>query len=312
MTSDIKKLFINITQCLVLTGAVFFIFACNNTPEAWKYPDMSSVPQGPLGDSIKYGKELISKTYKYIGPLTSDTTKRYSGNNLACSNCHLDAGTRPNSLGFVGVYLLYPQYSSRVDTIISIKQRINECMERSMNGKALPLNGNEMNSIVAYYQWISKDVMPKIASEYSGLPKIAYLTRAADHNKGSLVYRDKCMTCHADNGAGVYNDGKAENGFDIPALWGNDCFNNGAGMYRLSTSAAFIKSKMPYHNATLSDEEAWDVAAYVVSMPHPVKPNLDKDFPNLNEKPFDCPYPPYNDTFSVARHKYGPFEGLMK
>ncbi len=272
---------------------------------------MSSVPKGPLGDSIKYGKELISHTYKYIGPLTDDVSKRYSGNNYACSNCHIDAGTRPNSLGFVGVYLLYPAYDSRVDSVISIKQRINECMERSMNGKALPLNSNEMNSMVAYYRWISKEVIPKIAAEYIGLPKIAYLNRAADSSKGKIVYRNKCMTCHAENGAGVYN-GDAKDGFDMPALWGDDSYNNGAGMFRLITAAQFIKSKMPYHNANLNDEEAWDVAAYINSTPRPLKLNLDKDFPDLNKKPFDCPYPPYNDSFSVFRHKYGPFEGLVK
>lgn len=294
----------------ILLIPVFVFTSCNKNPEGWKYPDMNKLPPGALGDSIKYGKELISKTPLYIGPEVSDISKRYSGNNLACSNCHIDAGTRPNSLGFVGVYLMYPEYDDRVDSIISIQQRINECMQRSMNGKSLPMDSYEMRCITLYYKWISSEVIPQVAKQYLGLPKIKYLTRAADSSKGRIVYVDKCMSCHAENGAGGYNKGDPKNGFDIPAVWGNDTYNNGAGMYRLITSAEFIKSKMPFLNADLSDEEAWDVAAYINSMPHPVKQGLEKDFPDLSKKPIDCPYPPFNDSLSAFGHKYGPYQGF--
>ncbi|MBZ0204270.1 MAG: c-type cytochrome, partial [Ignavibacteria bacterium] len=235
-------------------------------------------------------------------------TKRYSGNNLACENCHIDAGTRPNALGFVGVYLIYPEYDSRVDSNITIQQRVNECMQRSMNGRSMPLDSYEMRCITLYYKWISSEVVPQIARWYDGLPRLKYLTRAADTTNGRNVYRNKCMTCHAENGAGGYVNGKPKDGFDIPAIWGNDTYNDGAGMFRLITSAQFIKAKMPFLNADLSDEEAWDVAAYINSMPHPQKQGLEKDFPNLTKKPIDCPYPPYNDTMSQYQHKYGPYD----
>src|SRR5258707_11544297 len=98
----------------------------------------------------------------------------------------------------------------------------------------------------------------------------------------------------------------------VPPLWGNDSFNDGAGMARLITAANFIHFNMPhgtdYLNPQLTPEDAWDVAAYMVSQPRPHKANLDKDFPgHLLEKPVDAPYGPYADNFSVEQHKYGPF-----
>jgi thiosulfate dehydrogenase len=50
-----------------------------------------------------------------------------------------------------------------------------------------------------------------------------------------------------------------------------------------------------------------DVAAFVVSQPRPHKAGLEKDFPDLAEKPVDAPYGPYLDGFSETQHKYGPF-----
>ena len=56
-----------------------------------------------------------------------------------------------------------------------------------------------------------------------------------------------------------------------------------------------------------SEEDAWDVSAYVLSHPRPQKANLNKDYPNLLAKPVDTPYPPYADGFSEEQHKVGPF-----
>ena len=45
----------------------------------------------------------------------------------------------------------------------------------------------------------------------------------------------------------------------------------------------------------------------MISQRRPHKAGLDKDFPNLLEKPADTPYGPYADGFSEQQHKYGPF-----
>jgi thiosulfate dehydrogenase len=62
-----------------------------------------------------------------------------------------------------------------------------------------------------------------------------------------------------------------------------------------------------YDHPRLTQTEAWDVAAYVVSQPRPQRAGLDKDYPDLLRKSVDTPYGPYADGFSEKQHKYGPF-----
>ena len=97
----------------------------------------------------------------------------------------------------------------------------------------------------------------------------------------------------------------------MPPLWGPDTFNNGAGMARIINFANFIHFNMPhgtdYLNPQLTVENAWDIAAYVLSQPRPTRADFQHDFPDLLKKPVDTPYGPYADHFSERQHKYGPF-----
>ena len=53
-----------------------------------------------------------------------------------------------------------------------------------------------------------------------------------------------------------------------------------------------------YLNPQISNENAWDIAAYVLSHPRPHLSGLEHDFPDLAKKPLDAPYGPYADHFS--------------
>lgn len=92
-------------------------------------------------------------------------------------------------------------------------------------------------------------------------------------------------------------------------------FNHGAGLYLLSRMAGYIKTNMPlgatYLQPQLTDEEAWDLAAYINSLPRPSK-DLKKDWPKVEEKPVDHPFGPYTDSFSESQHKFGPFAEIAK
>ena len=83
-------------------------------------------------------------------------------------------------------------------------------------------------------------------------------------------------------------------------------------MSRLLTAAAYARHNMPigttYAAPVLTDEDAYDVAAYLISQKQPEKANLDKDFPVRLQKPIDTPNGPYADGFSLEQHKFGPFE----
>ncbi len=278
----------------------------------WTVPEVGALPDDNYGRLVRHGRDLVTATYAHIGPEVSDPSKRYAGNNLACGNCHLDAGTKKFGLPIFGLYDEFPKYSARAGAEITIEERVNACMTRSLNGRAMPSDAPEMQALVAYIKFLSTGVPPGQRIPGLGAGKIPELDRAADPAHGRAVYVAHCQGCHNTDGSGIRRSLPATDlGYVVPPLWGADSFNDGAGMNRLITAANFVHSNMPqgadYLNPVLSTVDAWDVAAFVVSQPRPSKQELDKDFPDLAQKPVDTPYGPYLDGFSARQHKYGPF-----
>lgn len=261
---------------------------------------------------VHYGYLLLTQTSSFIGPDVSDTAMRFAGNHLACTNCHLDAGRKMFSAPFIDVLHRYPKFMGRADTIVSIEGRINGCMQRSMNGRPLPVNSVEMKGIVAYFQSLSNDSTQTKSPKGTGFLAVNLPDRAANLKHGKAIFLANCVRCHGKNGAGQLNSpGDSSKGYLYPPLWGPDSFNQGAGMHRVITAARFIKGNMPfgtiYTQPQLTDAEAYDVAAYINDQPRPDLPGKEHDYPDLSKKPIDCPYPPYADTLSQRHHQFGPF-----
>jgi len=275
----------------------------------------TDLPVGERGAEIKYGYLLITKTSDYIGPLSKDSTKHYAGNNLTCNNCHLNAGRKIGSGSFVGVANRFPQYRGREDKVGTLRERINGCMERSMNGRKMPEDCEEMNAIIAYIEWLSEDVNKDIGKLYEGYVKIAIPNRKADPKRGKELYILHCQHCHKENGEGKKIPGANFTGYIYPPIGGNDSFNDGAGMNRVITAANFIKGNMPFgasHDAPMvTDEEAYHLAAYINTFERPSKPNKEVDFPDKRRKPVSTPYGPWADDFPPEQHKFGPFQPIM-
>lgn len=281
-----------------------------NLPKAkWIVPDEKTIPNNVYGDAIRYGQKLINETYLYIGPQAKDAKMHYAGNNFSCSSCHAEGGTIPNQAGFVGIHARFPQYQGRANASVTIEDRINGCMLRSMNGKPLPYNSKEMRAMATYMKWLSTGVPTGAMTEGQGLVKVKLPARAADPKKGEKIYTAKCASCHGANGEGIANE---KGGYMFPPLWGNDSYNTGAGMYRLIKFASYVKANMPKGDATLTDEESFDVGAYVNSKPRPVLKGRENDFPNRAVKPVDMDVGPYDDTFSETDHRFGPYQQMMK
>ena len=277
--------------------------------------DSDTIPHDQKGDFIRYGYQLITHTSSIIGPNVKNMKMRFSGNNLACVNCHLESGQKKFSAPFVGVTGRFPQFRKRANTLATIEERINGCMQRSMNGRKLPADSKEMIAIVAYMQWLSRDVPSGQKIQGSGFLKITPPDRKADLNHGKQIFLNKCSSCHGKSGQGKMTDsGDPSKGYDFPPLWGPDSFNQGAGMHRVLKAASFIKGNMPfgttYQQPQLTDAEAYDVAAYINSKTRPDKKGKKNDYPDLSLKPVDCPYPPYADHFSQEQHQFGPFQPI--
>ncbi|HEY1054883.1 MAG TPA: c-type cytochrome, partial [Emticicia sp.] len=261
-------------------------------------------------EKILYGRNLIAHTAQYLGP---NGSVRQISNGMNCQNCHLQAGTQPWGNNYFAVYSTYPRFRARSGSKESIVKRVNDCLERSLNGKALDSTSYEMQSIKSYIKWLGTDVPKKVSPKGTGIFKVKYLARAADPEKGRLVYEKNCQSCHQSGGQGILAaDGKT---YTYPPLWGEHSYNSGAGLFRLSMFAGYVKYNMPlgttYEKPKLSDEEAWDVAAFVNSMPRPAK-DLSADWPDIAKKPIDHPFGPYSDSFSEQQHKYGPFKPIKE
>jgi thiosulfate dehydrogenase len=275
----------------------------------WTPPDIATVGDDPFGELVKTGRALFTDTANEIGPRAPDPTRRFAGNNLACQNCHLQGGSQPYAMPLTGVWGQFPQYRAREGAVDTLEDRINGCMERSVNGRALPLESREMRAFLAYMRWLSTGIPDGAKLRGAGTLRINEPARAADLGHGAQVFSQTCAACHGADGLGQHAQTGA--GYQFPPLWGPDSYNNGAGMSRLLTAAAYARHTMPigttYSAPVLTDEEAYDVAGYLIGQKRPEKANLDKDFPIGLQKPIDTPYGPYADGFTLEQHKFGPF-----
>lgn len=281
--------------------------------EEWQ-PKEPALELATMPRMVKEGYYLITETFRLMGPSSENEADRYSGNQMACSNCHLKAGAQAGSGSWVGVMERFPQFGGRSNRVGTIEDRINGCMERSMNGKMLPVDSDKMKAIVAYMDWLGAGLPANQGKEYQGYPSIKIPDVAVDLGKGNQVYERECIICHGANGQGIKKQDGA--GYTYPPLWGQDSYNDGAGMNRVITAAEFIKSNMPYLQATwdnpkLTDEEAFNVAGYINSFPRALKQNSQNDYPNKQLKPVSTPYGPCADDFTPEQHKYGPFPPMF-
>ncbi|HHY72598.1 MAG TPA: c-type cytochrome [Bacillus bacterium] len=236
----------------------------------------------PLSESIKRG-------YVYVNE-SNTALDQYVGNQLSCTSCHAGAGTGEAS-SLVGVTAVSPEYNPRAAKVMSIEDRINGCMIRSMNGEKLPLDSTEMRDMVSYLTYISKGIPvgADIPWRKPNTMKVEDLPET-DLASGEEIYNQSCVACHGADGNGI----GANTG---PAVWGENSFNDGAGMARLSTATMFIQRNMPVgQEGTLTLQEAADVAAYILSKDRPKFPGRANDWPK-GGAPKDSPY--YDELKSV-------------
>ena len=272
--------------------------------------DINKLSHGEKAMAITYGYNLFFSTAQLLG---ENSEKVYVGNGLSCTNCHLENGTKAFAIPLIGIDKRFPQYRGRENKTGTLAERINGCFERSMNGNKLPEDSEEMQAFIAYIKWLGRYVKENELVSGKGLKSFNLPKRKVNLAFGKRVFDQHCAICHRPDGQGNrLEDGR----YEFPPLWGNNAYNNGAGMTRVITAAQFIKYNMPngttHENPLLTDEEAYDVAGYINQQKRPIKPQLAIDFPNRLKKPVSTPYPPYADNFPLEQHQLGPFQPIIE
>ncbi len=235
-------------------------------------PSPETIYGDQRGEQIRLGYEIVVNTQEYAA--------LYVGNSLNCTNCHLDAGLDPNAASYVGLGRVYPEYQARAGRVVTLADRVNDCFERNLRGKPLPLDSHKLRAVVAYIEWLSEGIPQGSRIQWRGIPKIQSV-RAPDSEHGKKVFGARCAFCHGADGQGT---------FAAPPLWGPKSYTIAADMARTSVAASFIKANMPRTRGwALSDDEAYDVAAYINSQPRADFSGKSNDWPK-GEKPGDAPY----------------------
>jgi len=219
------------------------------------------MPDGKLGEAIKFGEAVFVDT--------QHAAADYVGNGLVCSNCHLDRGRQANAGPLWAAFGMYPQYREKNQRVDTLEDRIRDCFRYSMNGKMPEPGSAQLVGLVSYMKWLATGapVGVRLAGQGYAVPPKPLLPPSRE--RGSDLFAAQCSACHGANGLGQ----KVDSRYAYPPLWGPDSYNWGAGMHRLPQAAAFIQANMPLgRGATLSDQQAWDLAAYVNSHPRPQDP----------------------------------------
>ena len=248
-------------------------------PAAWQPPADSTIPSDSLGASIRRGLALVMHT--------ADSLPAYAPGNISCTNCHINAGRNVEAAPLAGSQARFPKYMDRTGAVIPLADRVNYCFTRSLAGNRLPVESREMQDILAYLAWLSTGVPIGEGKSLPGAEGILAMPvkLVGDKTRGQAVFAAKCVACHGIDGAG--NKAIPPG---IPALWGPRSFSVGASMARQGKAASFIWHNMPYgQGKTLTQQEAFDVAAYVTSQPRPDSPGKESDWP-FGGAPDDVPY----------------------
>jgi thiosulfate dehydrogenase len=233
------------------------------SPDAFVPPPESAIPAGPYGDLVRLGRSIFEDTPKYAA--------QYAGNALSCRNCHLDRGRDAQSSPMWAAYVHYPEYRKKDGTVNTIQMRIQGCFRYSQNGTVPDADSRELTALVTYFYWMASGLPVGIQPKAAGYPKLDLPAATPSPERGARVFASNCALCHGDNGLGRGRGGEQV----FPPLWGPQSFNWGAGMHQIDRAAGFIKARMPLGaGGTLTDQEAWDVAAYVNSRPRPQDPRF--------------------------------------
>lgn len=258
-----------------------------NIVGSYQVPKDNDILKHENAEQILYGKRLLNETKR----LLPDNV----GAMMNCNSCHVDQGKLQYGAPYINTYSSFPQFNPRSEKVMKLEERINGCFRRSMNGKPLPLEGKEMQAMVAYMKWLGQGIpMGGKAVEVVNAGSID-MTLTPNPERGAKIYAAQCASCHGDNGEGLKDK---QGDIIFPPLWGDESFNIGAGLARTYKAASFVKYNMPMgmsktkpwgQGGWMSDQDAVDVSEFFTHMPRPDFEGKENDWPS-GKKPKDARY----------------------
>lgn len=214
-------------------------------------------------------------------------TPAYFGGKLSCSNCHflggLTKGGKDGGISLVGAAATYPRGSSGETKIIDVQTAVRNCFSRSLNISPPPAESRQMQGIIAYLHWISRDIPIYSNVPWLGLPPVS-LPQNPDIQNGEKVYLTHCSNCHGKDGGGNKT---------TPPLWGPNSYTNASPLNNMKNFSVFVLLNMPKGTASnmpkgktgnipkgnsgiskqqvgLSQQQAQDVSSFINSQSRPL------------------------------------------
>ena len=143
-------------------------------------PGLAELPPNKHGELVRQGHAIFTNT--------PEQARRFSGNALSCSNCHLDAGRKADASPMWAAWGMYPAYLAKTDRVTTLQERIQQCFRFSLNGFPPPLDSHEMSALVTYMQWLSTGVPAGVEQPGRGFPTVARTGADPDPFRGKAVY----------------------------------------------------------------------------------------------------------------------------
>ena len=227
-------------------------------------PEIEDIPTSKYGEMVEFGRNIFTHTQQYA--------KRYVGNGLNCTNCHLQEGRKPFAAPLWAAYPMYPAFRNKTRSVVTFEERVQDCFRYSMNGIAPTLDSPEIKALTTYAHWLSTG-----APYNKELPGrgFARLTKPRDPTpvNGEKVYKEQCALCHGMDGKGKKFTNR--DGYMFPPLWGGDSANHAAGMSTVKSCAQFVRANMPLGKGwTVNQMDAWDVCTYIWLQDRPWDPRF--------------------------------------
>ena len=239
-----------------------------NPGEYFVPPDVVDIPHSKYGEMVHLGRRIFIDTQTHA--------RRYVGNGMNCTHCHLQEGRKPFAAPLWGAYPRYPQFRNKTHAVVTFEERVQDCFRYSLNGIAPTLDAPELKAITTYAHWLSKGAPVNVDLPGRGFARLAKPRDPTPVN-GQKIYREQCMICHGEDGKGRKFPHRS--GYMFPPLWGGDSPNRAAGITTVKGCAEFVKTNMPLAKGwTLTDMQAWDVCTYIWLQDRPWDPRVSWHF----------------------------------